>query len=124
MIRLLTLPLFGEAGFADGDRTSGADTPVGRSRDEFAVGTEQVHWWARVEPEWTERREEIELVWTEPGGRVVQRGTAKRIRGQHVTSSLTLGHDAAAGIWQVTARLDGESVGRWTFRFVPASEER
>jgi hypothetical protein len=41
-----------------------------------------------------------------------------------VTSSLTLGANAAAGIWQVTARLDDESVGRWTFRLVPASEER
>lgn len=122
MIRLLTLPLFAEAGFADGERTPGADTPVGRSREEFAVGTQQVHWWARVEPEWTERREEIELVWTEPDGRVVQRGAAKSMRGQHVTSSLTLG-DGAPGIWQVTARLDDESVGRWTFRAVPASEE-
>jgi predicted Zn-dependent protease len=124
MIRLLTLPFFAEAGFADGSHSPGADTPVGRSREEFPVGTRQVHWWARVEPEWTERREEIELVWTDPGGRELQRGSAEGIRGQHVTASLELGADAAAGIWQVTASLDDESVGRFTFRLVPAGEER
>jgi predicted Zn-dependent protease len=121
LIRLLTWPLFAEAGFADGDRTAGADTPVGHSREAFAVGTEQVHWWARVEPEWADRREEIELVWTEPGGHEVQRGAARRLRGQHVTSSLALGADAAAGTWRVTAWLDDESVGRWAFRTLPAS---
>jgi tetratricopeptide (TPR) repeat protein len=123
LIRLLTLPPFAEAGFADGDRSAGADTPVGHTREDFAIG-QQVHWWGRVEPEWTERREEIELIWTEPGGRVVQQATARKLRGPQVTSSLTLGKDAAAGVWQVTARLDDENVGRWTFRTVPAGAER
>ncbi len=121
MIRLLTLPFFAEAGFADGDRSAGADTPLGHSREAFEVG-QPVHWWGRVEPEWTLRREEIELVWTEPGGREVQRAAAERIRGQHVTSSLTLGPDTAAGIWRVAAWLDDENVGRWTFRSVAAAD--
>jgi predicted Zn-dependent protease len=123
MIRFLTLPLFAAAGFADGQSTAGADTPLGRSREAFAAG-QPVHWWGRVEPEWSERREEIELVWTEPGGRVVQRDTATRLRGQHVTSSLTLDAATGAGIWRVGAWLDDESVGRWTFRSVAATEAR
>ena len=32
--------------------------------------------------------------------------------------------DAKAGIWQVTARLYDEDVGRFTFRVVPAGAER
>ena len=121
LIRLLTLPMFVAAGFADGDRSAGADTPLGHSREEFPLDTAEVHWWGRVEPEWSERRHEIELVWTDPNGRMAQRGVAETMRGQLVTSSLALGPDAAVGIWQVTAQLDDESIGRWTFRAVPAA---
>ena len=119
MIQLLTLPMFAEAGFSDGQGT-GADTPVGRAREEFPVGTPRIHWWGRLEPEWIERRREIELIWAQPDGSVVQQEAAKGIRGSYVTSSLSLGADAKAGIWQVTARLYDEDVGRFTFRVVPA----
>ena len=117
MIRFLTLPLFAAAGFADGVRSPGADTPAGHSREEFREGAE-VSWWARVEPEWAERRREIELVWTDPTGRERQRGPVRSIRGAHVIS--TLEADAGAlGIWTAEAHLDDETLGRWTFRVTP-----
>lgn len=118
MIRFLTLPVFAEAGFADGERTPGADTPVGRAREEFVCGTE-VSWWARVEPEWIERRREIELVWTDPGGHEAQRERVRSSRGAQVSSTLSSAADAP-GIWSAEARLDDETLGRWTFRVVPA----
>jgi hypothetical protein len=117
MIRLLTLPVFADAGFADGARGPGADTPAGRSRGEFRAA-EEVWWWARLEPEWLERRREIELVWWDPGGRERQRGTP-RGRGAILLDALDSDADAP-GIWAAEARLDGESLGRWTFRVVPA----
>jgi len=97
---------------------------VGRSREEFPVGTPRVNWWGRVEPEWIERRSEIQLVWAQPDGHVVQQDAAKGMRGAFLTSSLALGADAKAGIWQVTAQLDDEDVGSWTFRVVPGGPER
>jgi len=121
MIRFLTLPVFAEAGFADGDRSGGADTPAGHSREEFPLGATAVSWWARVEPEWTERRREIELIWTDPTGRLAQRGPVKRLRSAHVTAALSPAAEQP-GIWQAEAQLDDESLGRWTFRVVPAAE--
>jgi len=119
MIRFLTLPVVAAAGFADGSHAPGADTPAGRSREEFAPGDE-VSWWARVEPEWIERRREIELVWTDPSGRAQQRTPVKGIRGAHVVA--TLGAEThATGIWTAEAWLDEEMLGRWTFRVVPAA---
>jgi predicted Zn-dependent protease len=122
MIRVLTLPVFAAAGFADGDRGAGADTPVGHSREEFPIGADTVSWWARVEPEWQGRRREIELIWTDPSGQVAQRGPVKGIRGAHVTAALT---PAAGqpGIWQAEAQLEDESLGRWTFRVVPETAD-
>jgi hypothetical protein len=117
MIRFLTLPVFVQAGFADGERTPGADMPVGRAREEFARGTE-VSWWARVEPEWIERRREIELVWTDPGGHQAQRERVRSSRGAQVSSTLSSAADTP-GIWSAEARLDDETLGRWTFRVVP-----
>ncbi len=119
LIRILTLPLFAQAGFADGDGSAGADTPVGHSREEF-LGGQAVHWWARLEPEWLDWSREIELIWIEPGGRVAQQGTSRPLRGPHVTAAFELPADAQAGIWQVTAQLYDENVGRSTFRVVPA----
>jgi predicted Zn-dependent protease len=121
MIRFLTLPVVAAAGFADGVRTPGADTPAGRSREEFAPGA-AVSWWARVEPEWLERRREIELVWTDPSGREQQRGPVKGIRGAHVVSTLE-GEANAPGIWTAEASLEDEMLGRWTFRVVPPAPE-
>jgi predicted Zn-dependent protease len=120
MIRVLTLPVFAAAGFADGERGSGADTPVGRSREEFAAGAGAVHWWGRVEPEWTEKRADIQLAWTDPAGREVQRGPVKSLRSAHVTALLPLEGDPL-GAWQAEAWLEDESLGRWTFRVVPGS---
>lgn len=119
MIRLLTNPVIAEAGFADGSKTQGADTPAGRSREEFPLGTREVAWWARVEPEWMERRGEIELIWTDPSGRVVQREPVEAIRRPYARAALRLEGDRP-GIWQVEARLDDETVDRRTFRVVPA----
>jgi predicted Zn-dependent protease len=118
LIRLLTNPVIAEAGFADGSEAKSADTPAGRSREEFAVGTREVTWWARIEPEWLDRRGEIELVWSDPSGRVVQQAAAKPLRRPFVSASLRLA-DAPPGIWQVEARLDGAAVDRRTFRIVP-----
>ncbi len=118
MIRVLTLPVFAAAGFADGERSEGADTPVGHSREEFESGTRTVSWWARVESEWLEKRNEMTLVWTDPGGREVQRGPVKSIRGPNVTATLPLDGERP-GIWQAEAWLEDESLGRWTFRVVP-----
>jgi predicted Zn-dependent protease len=119
MIRLLTLPVFAAAGFADGERTGGADTPAGRSREEFAPG-DAVSWWGRVEPEWVQRRREIELVWTDPAGRERQRAKVRGVRGAHVVAALDV-EPEQPGIWAVEARLEDESLGRWTFRVVPPS---
>jgi predicted Zn-dependent protease len=116
MIRLLTFPVIAAAGFADGARGGGADTPAGRSREEFAPG-DGVSWWARVEPEWTERRREIELVWTDPAGRE-QRTPVKSVRGAHVVAALDP-EPERPGIWAAEARLEDEPLGRWTFRVVP-----
>ena len=118
MIRILTLPVFAAAGFADSERSAGADTPVGHSREEFGVGAGTVSWWGRVEPEWLEKRGDIKLAWTDPGGREVQRGPVKSIRGPHVTAALPLAGQPP-GIWQAEAWLEDESLGRWTFRVVP-----
>jgi predicted Zn-dependent protease len=119
LIRLLTYPVIAEAGFADGSETKGADTPAGRSREEFAAETREVTWWARVEPEWLERRGDIELIWSDPSGRVVQQAAAEAIRRPFVRATLQL-EDAPPGIWQVEARLDQETIDRRTFRVVPA----
>jgi predicted Zn-dependent protease len=121
MIRFLTLPVLAAAGFADGSRSAGADTPAGRSREEFPPGAE-VRWWGRVEPEWIERRREIELVWTDPGGREQQRDRVETIRGAHVMSELEQDADAP-GVWTAEARLEDETLGRWTFRVVPPEPE-
>ncbi len=121
MIRFLTVPVLAAAGFADGLRTAGADTPAGRSREEFTPGAE-VRWWGRVEPEWIERRREIELVWTDPSGREQQRDRVESLRGAHVVSRLEPKADAL-GIWTAEARLEDESIGRWTFRVVPPAPE-
>jgi predicted Zn-dependent protease len=118
LIRLLTNPVIAEAGFADGSDTKGGDTPAGRSREEFAAGAREVTWWARIEPEWLDRRGEIELVWSNPSGRVVQQAAAKPLRRPFVSASLRLA-DAPPGIWQVEARLDGAAIDRRTFRVVP-----
>jgi len=120
LIRLLTHPVIAEAGFADGAETDGADTPAGRSREEFALGTREVAWWARVEPEWMERREEIEVIWTDPTGRVVQREMAEPIRRPYARAALRLDGERP-GIWHVEARLDEETIDRRTFRVVPGS---
>jgi hypothetical protein len=120
MIRFLTLPVLAAAGFADGSRSAGADTPAGRSREEFEPGAE-VSWWGRLEPEWLERRHEIELIWTDPSGRERQRDRVKGMRGAHVVSTLD-GEADALGIWTASARLDDETLGRWTFRVVPATQ--
>jgi predicted Zn-dependent protease len=120
MIRFLTLPVLAAAGFADGSRSAGADTPAGRSREEFEPGAE-VSWWGRLEPEWLERRHEIELIWTDPSGRERQRDRVKGMRGAHVVSTLD-GEPDALGIWTASARLDDETLGRWTFRVVPATQ--
>jgi predicted Zn-dependent protease len=117
MIRLLTFPVFAAAGFADGTRSSGADTPAGRSREEFAPG-DDVSWWGRVEPEWAERRGEIELIWTDPAGREQQRAKVRSARGSHVIAKLDAERERP-GIWSAEARLEDESLGRWTFRVVP-----
>jgi predicted Zn-dependent protease len=119
MIRLLTNPVIAEAGFADGSRSQGADTPAGRSRDEFPLGTREVAWWARVEPEWVERRGDIELIWIDPAGRVVQREPVEAVRRPWARASLRL-EDGRPGIWQAEARLDDETIDRRTFRLVPA----
>ena len=118
LIRLLTLPVIAEAGFADAASTPGADTPAGGSREEFPLGTREVAWWARVEPEWMERRGEIELIWTDPTGRVVQRELAEALRRPYVRAALRFDDDRP-GIWQVEARLDDETIDRRTFRLVP-----
>jgi tetratricopeptide (TPR) repeat protein len=118
MIRLLTNPVVAEAGFADGSNSRGADTPAGRSREEFPLGTRTVVWWARIEPEWLDRRGEIELIWTDPAGRVVQREPAEAIRRPFARAELQL-DQARPGIWQVEARLDDETIDRRTFRVVP-----
>jgi predicted Zn-dependent protease len=120
LIRLLTLPLFVEAGLADGAQGAGADTPLGQSREEFPLAAEAVHWWARVEPEWTDRRREIAVRFTAPSGAVAQDEKVKTLRTHLVTAELPLAQHAEAGIWQVTAHLDGEEVGTWTFHAVPA----
>jgi predicted Zn-dependent protease len=117
MIRLLTYPVFAEAGFADGERSADADTPAGRSGEEFAPGA-AVSWWGRVEPEWTERRGEIELVWTDPTGREQQRAKVRSARGGRVVAALEP-EPERPGIWSAEARLDDEPLGRWTFRVVP-----
>ena len=122
MIRLLTNPVIAEAGFADGAASRGADTPAGRSREEFPLGTREVAWWARVEPEWMNRRDEIEVTWTDPTGRVAQRETAEAIRRPYARAALRLS-DEPAGIWQVEARLDDEPIDRRTFRVVPAGQD-
>lgn len=121
MIRFLTVPPIAQAGFADGSRAAGADTPAGRSREEFGPGAE-VSWWARLEPEWLPRRREIEVVWTDPKGRERQRERVKSLRGAHVLSSLDADADAI-GIWAAAAQLDDETLGRWTFRVVPAAPQ-
>ena len=117
LIRLLTHPVIAEAGFADGAVTAGADTPAGRTREEFALGTREVTWWARIEPEWLDRRGEIELISRDPSGRVVQRETAEAIRRPWVRAALRI--DERPGIWQVEAQLDAETIDRRTFRVVP-----
>ena len=119
MLRLLTHPVIAEAGFADGTDSSGADTPAGRSGEEFPLGARGVAWWARVEPEWMERRGEIELRWIDPTGRVVKSGLAEPIRRPYAMASL----DAPLsplGIWRVEARLEAETIDRRTFHVVPA----
>jgi tetratricopeptide (TPR) repeat protein len=118
LIRLLTHPVIAEAGFADGSRTSGADTPAGRSREEFALGTREVIWWARVEPEWMDRRGEIELISRDPAGRVVQQEKVEAIRRPYARAALRVDGERP-GIWQVEARLDAETIDRRTFRIVP-----
>jgi predicted Zn-dependent protease len=117
MIRFLTLPVFAAAGFADGESGADADTPAGRSREEFASGAE-VSWWGRVEPEWIERRREIELIWTDPTGREQQRAQVKGMRGGHVVAALDA-EPEQPGVWSAEARLDDESLGRWSFRVAP-----
>ncbi|MGH7288035.1 MAG: M48 family metalloprotease [Myxococcota bacterium] len=119
MLRLLTYPVIAEAGFADGADSSGADTPAGRSSEEFPLGARGVTWWARVEPEWMERRGEIELRWIDPTGRVVKSGPAEAIRRPYAMAAL----DAPLsplGIWRVEARLEAETIDRRTFHVVPA----
>jgi len=118
MIRLLTYPVVAEAGFADGVESEGADTPAGRSREEFPLGARAVVWWARVEAEWMDRRDEIELTWTDPTGRVVKTGPVEAVRRPFAVASLDLAADRP-GIWQVEARLEGEPIDRRTFRVVP-----
>jgi len=118
MIRLLTYPVIADAGLADGIAGAGADTPAGRSREEFPLGTRDVTWWGRVEAEWMDQRKEISLTWTDPSGRVVQTGLVEAIRRPFAVASLDLPADRP-GIWQVEARLEDEPVDRRTFRVVP-----
>jgi hypothetical protein len=65
-----------------------------------------------------ERRGEIELIWTDPSGRVVQREPVEAIRRPYARAALRLAGDRP-GIWQVEARLDDETIDRRTFRVVP-----
>ncbi|MEN8162114.1 MAG: M48 family metalloprotease [Myxococcota bacterium] len=118
LVRVLTHPVVAEAGTADGVSGSGGDTPVGRSREIFPRTTARVTWWARLEPEWSARREDVRVRWTDPSGRVVQDDDAEAVRRTVVRADLEL-DGPAAGIWQVEAHLDSARIDRRTFRIEP-----
>jgi predicted Zn-dependent protease len=120
-IERLTFPVVAEAGLADGERSAGADTVAGHSRDTFARGEPRVVWWASVSSRYLGRRDEISVRFTDPAGRIVQERKVDALRRPHVTATLSLAglEPAPAGIWRVEALYEGDLVDRRTFRLEP-----
>ncbi len=120
-VRRLIFPVVGRAGLADGARTASADTPAGRSREAFDARDDRVTWWAWVEPDYIDRRDEIQVRWIDPSGSVVDEGTAARLRRPQASAELLLTPELTRrhGIWRVEASLDDEVVDRRTFRMTP-----
>jgi tetratricopeptide (TPR) repeat protein len=118
LVRVLTHPVLAEAGTADGASGSGSETPAGNSREIFPRDAPQVAWWARVEPEWNDRRHDVRVRWTDPSGRVVQEGKAEPERRQGLVSKLEFSAPQP-GIWRVEAHLDTARIDRRTFRIEP-----
>lgn len=118
LVRVLTHPVVAEAGTADGASGSGSDTPAGLAREIFPRDAPQITWWARLEPEWSERRGDVRVRWIDPTGHVVQESKAEPLSRSALASELELA-TRRPGIWQVEAYLDTARIDRRTFRVEP-----
>jgi hypothetical protein len=120
-IERLTFPVVGEAGLADGERSAGADTVAGHSREVFTRGEPRVVWWAAVSARYLGSRDEIRVRFTDPAGRIVQERAVETRRRPHVTATLDLSalDQVPAGIWRVEALYQDDLVDRRTFRLEP-----
>jgi predicted Zn-dependent protease len=118
----LTFPLFVQFGTSDGSEpaTPAEKTPRGAARDEFRVGSKRVIFWGELAPEWSERADDLAVVWIDPSGATLERNDAPERRGKLVSSEIAPpGGLAKPGIWQVEVWLAGERTERTTFRVRP-----
>ncbi len=105
------------SGFADGDRSRGADTPAGHSRDAFASGDSAMVWWARLGPRFVSHGDDVHVRWTNPSGEVVRDEPVSKLGRTHVQSSLPLAGARPLGVWTVEATLEGDVIDRRTIEF-------
>lgn len=122
LLRLI-FPVVRRAGLvAGGQDIRDIPTLVQRSREQFDSDAGRVVWWAEIEPQWKERRSEIEVRWIDPGGAVVAQGTVAHDSSNYTFAALDPppgGELRRPGIWQAEAVLDGERIVRKAFRITP-----
>ncbi len=106
-----------DSGLASGCAAARTDGAAGLSQMEFTAGDSEVLWWAKLGQRFLVERENIEVQWINPQGKLVQKGRAEALRRPYITASLTL-TDAARtpGTWRCEARLDGDLINRHTFQ--------
>ena len=122
LLRLI-FPVVRRAGLvAGGQDIRNIPTLVQRSREQFDADAGRVVWWAEIEPQWKERRSEIEVRWIDPGGAVVAQGKVAHDSSNYTFAALDPppgGEARRLGIWQAEAVLDGERIVRKAFRITP-----
>jgi predicted Zn-dependent protease len=117
----LTYGVIAEAGFGDGSSPSSAGTPAGAGVERYLKGAQQLVWWGRVSGRLLAKRDQIQVRWRDPSGRLLQeRESALETVGRlHLVSrvpqppTLPLASpETTEGVWTVEVLLDNAIVHR------------
>jgi predicted Zn-dependent protease len=114
-IETLIFPVLLEAGFSDGDESSG-ETPFGQPTRVFPAGASRVVFWGRLSPRYPDYPEHLRVRFTDPHGRPVGESDLEEQRGGWLSSPLDLPADAAPGEWAAEVWYRTDLLERHTFR--------
>ena len=115
----LTFGVIAEAGFGNGDVKARHAGPAGIALDSGAALGDPVAWWGRVSGPVLSQKDQIEIRWRDPSGRIAE-SVKDQGEGRLYRVSRLASPPQQAGDWVIEAWLDEHLVHRSILR-VPAS---